>query len=488
LGCAAALFVARARGGEQNDWPGPVTRTDAAGRLESRNILGPLIFQEPSPEGGRVAGFRPFYVRRVNSKGELEETTVLYPIFYYRTYADMYQWSVFDLINRYGKTEGTGAGGEPRTFDIWPFYFSSDTGDPATSSQAVFPIGGRIEGRFGYGRISWTLFPLYAQIQRNNATSTYAPWPVVRIAGGFEKGFAVWPLYGRFEKPGVSDREYFLWPLAWNNTIQAAPEMAPGTAPTHQFGVFPFYTVERSSSLVNETYLWPFFGHTERTSPDNYHETRYFWPFLVWGRGDSRQVDRWGPFYTHSVAKGLDKTWYLWPLLRRTSWADGRIAQERYQFIYFLFWNQQQRDLLRPQAPPAQKTYLWPIVSTWDDGAGRRQVQVLSPFEGIFADNPRVREAWSPIFALWRYDQRAPGETRASLFWNAITWAKSESQGRSEFHLGPLVTAEASLAAKRVAIAGGLLGFEHKSDGPGWRLFCLEFRSGSHNLCAASTK
>lgn len=488
IGLSAAAFAAGAHGTEQNDWPGPVTLTDAAGHMESRDALGPLIFQEPSPEGGRVAGFRPFFVRWVNSKGEMEETTVLYPLFYYRTYSDMYEWSVVKLINRYGRREGSGAGGEARTFDIWPFYFSRSTGNLATSCYAVLPIAGVMEGHFGFDRISWVLFPIFAQTKERGAISTYAPWPIVRVERGTEKGFGVWPLFGRFEKPGVSSREYFLWPLGWNNTVAPAPESAPGTAPTHQFGFLPFFAIQHSPIFDDETYLWPFFGHTSRTSPVHYEETRYFWPLLVQGRGDARQVNRWGPFYTHSVSNGVDKTWVLWPLIRRTKWVDGTIAQVRTQVLYFLGWEQAQRDLARPQAAPAVKTYLWPLVSTWDNGAGRMQVQMLSPLEGMFADNPRIRETWSPFFALWRYDQRAPGETRTSLLWNAVTWAKSEREGRTEFHLGPLIAVERSTAAKRVAIAGGLLGFERRADGRGWRPFCFEFRPVSHNLYATSAR
>ena len=101
LGLTTAVFAAREAAGESNAWPGPVTQTDAAGKVVSWNALGPLLFDEPAPDGERVSGFRPFYVRRTAATGETAEVTVLYPFFHYRGYGESYAWSVFSLINRY---------------------------------------------------------------------------------------------------------------------------------------------------------------------------------------------------------------------------------------------------------------------------------------------------------------------------------------------------------------------------------------------------
>ena len=109
--------------------------------------MGPLFFSHPAAEGGRVSGFRPIYVQRNDAHGVVAEFTVLYPIYFYRSYGDTYESSVFDLINRYGRKDGAPASTrtEEQTFDIWPFYFSRETGDPATSYHAVFPIAGTIQ-------------------------------------------------------------------------------------------------------------------------------------------------------------------------------------------------------------------------------------------------------------------------------------------------------------------------------------------------------
>ena len=203
-------------------------------------------------------------------------------------------------------------------------------------------------------------------------------------------------------------------------------------------GFLPFYTRETAPGYVSENYLWPFFGYTERTIPYRYSEQRYFWPFFVQGRGDDRVVDRWGPFYTHSNIKGTDSTWVGWPFWHQTKFADGDIAQKKTQFFYFLYWSLDEQSVSRPNAAHAYKRHVWPLVSLWDNGAGSRQMQVPSPLEVFFPDNPDMRETWSPLFALYRYDRRATGETRTSLLWNAVTWRRDITGRLSEFHLGPL--------------------------------------------------
>jgi hypothetical protein len=172
--------------------------------------------------------------------------------------------------------------------------------------------------------------------------------------------------------------------------------------------------------------------------------------------------------------KGYEKSWYAWPLLRQARWIDEGVERSRSQFLYFVFWHEQQRLAARPAAAPASLTHLWPLFSQWDNGAGRYQWQLLSPFEVFFPDNAKVRQTWSPFFALARYDQQAPGQTRTSLLWNAVTWSRTADEDRTEFHFGPLVGVTRAGAERRVAIGNGLLGF-HRTAAGNWRAFWLEF-------------
>jgi len=478
FGLLAAPIAGRLIADEVNRWPVVVKQTGPAGTVESWNSLGPLLFnytfapgapvadahtrralgEQPAQPGDVISGFRPLYVQRRTPDGGLAEVTVLYPLFFYRSYGDYYTWSIFDLINRFGHKEDAppSIAPEGRTFDVWPFYFSRDTpGSPDTSYQGLFPIAGSMQGHLGYDELAWDIFPLYAKSVKGGAATTYTPWPIVRVTEGTEHGFAIWPLFGHNERPGVFTRSYWLWPLTWNNTIQPADDKPPGTPPKRQVGVLPFYTSERSADGANVNYLWPFFGYTDRTAPDHYHEMRYFWPFLVQGRGDDKYVDRTGPFYTHSIKKGVDKTWVLWPLWRQLKWTEAGVDETKTQFFFFLYSDLEQRSTTNPDALPAHKTFLWPLFSSWDNGAGRRQFQFPSVFDVFFPSNEEIRETWTPLATLVRHDESPFGGERTSLLWNAITWEKRPYDGVTTVQVGPLGWRRGSAA--------------------GWHFFWMEF-------------
>ena len=248
----------------------------------------------------------------------------------------------------------------------------------------------------------------------------------------------------------------------------------------------PFYMADRGPTLVTENYLWPFFGYTDRTAPFRDHVTRYFWPFLVQGRGENHYINRWGPVYTHSIIKGYDKTWIAWPLWRQARWEEDHLAQTKTQFFYFIYWGLEERSLTNPAAAPARKFHVWPLVSVWDNGAGRSQWQAPSPLEVFFPHSDEVRESWTPLFSLIRHSQSAPGETRTSLLWDAITWEHSAAQNRAEFHLGPLVGVERSPYGRRVTLFGGLLGWSRRPADRHWQVFGLEFSRNHPKLASKS--
>ncbi len=472
---AALLTAATLHGGEENGWPLFVKQTPPDAPNESRQYLGPLVFSKHA--AGEVHGIRPVYLHaEVEGK---ESTSLLYPLFTWEKQPGYRKFSFFQLVNvRHADEPGQA---DEDSFDVWPFYFSKETGDPAESYRALFPIAGTVKHRFGKDGLTWYVFPLYLHSEKSGLKTTTAPWPFLRfISGAGHHGFEFWPLFGHRGRADDYDRQFYLWPLIYKSARHLdQPE------PTVSLGVLPFYTRDTGPGLISETYAWPFFGYTHRTKPYRYDEQRYFWPLLVQGRGDQRQINRWAPFYTHSIIKGYDKTWVAWPFYRHAEWADEAIAQEKNQFLYFLYYSQTQRSLTNPSAAPAHKTHLWPLFSSWDNGAGRRQLQVLSPFEVFFPTNDVIRQLYTPLFALYRYDRQDAATERHSLLWSAITWRRSATD--RAFHLGPLFSVQAGPEQKRVAFGAGLFGWQRRPGETRSRFFLFDFPRKSANKTAATT-
>jgi len=90
--------------------------------------------------------------------GQTTESDFLYPLLTHHTDATGSRWSLLELINSQQPKPSAPPQERGRSFDFWPIYFSRDTGDPATSYHAVFPLQGTMINRLGYDRISWTLF------------------------------------------------------------------------------------------------------------------------------------------------------------------------------------------------------------------------------------------------------------------------------------------------------------------------------------------
>ena len=486
LGLSAAALVARAQPAEReyNLWPAKVHYRDPGkGGADTWTGAGPFLFRTPAADtqGNTASGFRPFWVQLHGPQGEFRAGYALYPLFSYTLYEDTYRWSVFELVRRWGRRPDAPAPQSVfdlrREFEVFPFWFSRESGDPELSYRALFPIYGTVKNKLIFERLSWTLFPFYVENEKRGAVTTSTPWPIIRVTRGAAHGWGVWPLFNYVDRPGVSRHETYLWPFGFNVTRHPTADDPPGTPPRRSVGALPFYVRQTGPGYASEDFLWPFFGYTKRTQPVDYDERRFLWPFFVQGRGE-RYVNRFAPFYTHSIKKSYDKQWFLWPLLRHAQWTEAGVARTRTQLAYFLYWNEEQRPANNRDAAPADLTHVWPLFSHWDNGAGRRQWQFLSPFEVFFPRNDTIRQVWSPLLALARHEQRAPGDERTSLLWNAITWERQAREERSELHIGPLLGVTRESGERRISIGNGLLGFR-RSPGSGWRMFWLDFPAKS---------
>src|SRR5260221_13207680 len=155
---AAAAVRAQPVEREQNLWPVTVKFQDAALSPQSWTGAGPFLFRKAAADAEDLTakGFRPFWVQLNRNQGDFRAGYFLYPLFSYAVDDTTYRWSLFELIRQSGRRAEAG----PPTSDfdrrkdmeVFPFWFSRESGDPELSYRALFPIQGTLRHRLGFER------------------------------------------------------------------------------------------------------------------------------------------------------------------------------------------------------------------------------------------------------------------------------------------------------------------------------------------------
>jgi hypothetical protein len=426
-GLALIVLLSTGHAAETNFWPAYVRRAEpVSAQPDQITGLGP-VFSKKESSTRKILSIRPFYTSFHDLESGDYSAHVLYPLVNWKREGDRKATQAVLLRESRAKERDPD---DLVNFQLFPVLFIRDTPDPEASYFAVFPVGGELKDRFWRDRISFALWPLYVRTEKGDETRIHVPYPFVQtLHGPNSSGFGLWPIYGHFERDNDYERTWALWPLFYNLRDDLDKEV-----PYERFGVLPFYHRETGDGLKSETFIWPFFGYTREQEPRVvYSENRYLWPLFVQGRGEEKHVNRWMPFYTHESRPGREKNWYLWPFLNTETRVAEGVRTERDTFLYFLF-----RDERRIHADTTERlTTVWPLASAWDDGRGRKQVQFLDPFTVFFPSNRKVKENWSPLFALYRYDESA-GSARHSLLWDMLVYERDLSAGARSFYLGPV--------------------------------------------------
>lgn len=476
LGCGVfGAFIQPAEAVVINNWPFFLKVEDEQG-VPVRYESFARIYEKSEQGGETVTALRPFWVKFEDEAAESTHSFWLPPLvsYYEDPKGDSFQF--FSFIQR-ERTQVGEDGTEARRSMVFPIWFHSESpGNPEGSHTGLFPLAGSVNDFFFFGRVRWFLFPLYASFERGVEKKQYAPWPIVQSqtsSDGLSGGGGVWPLYTHFYREGddssAYQKHFFLWPLIFHVKDEMDREQ-----PRIREGVLPFYSRESSSHSKELNVLWPFFGHGYDEEPEYYEETRYFWPLFVQGRGDEDYLNRWAPFYSYSNYGGTEKWWYLWPLVRIRQSEDKGMLVRRSQLLYLLYWNETQWEARSDNARTASKTHVWPLYSGYDNGAGLKQAQILSPLNVFYPNSKSVRALYSPMFALFRYqhDENSNHTVQTALF-NMVS---EETRGdRTRFSIGPLFEHETAPGEAKTQLLRGLLGISEKNDKKSFQLLWFHF-------------
>jgi hypothetical protein len=430
-----------------NFWPIFTHRdSDEFDRRAELNILGPIFGNSLTAANERILSIRPLFTGFEPEAYRQGHFHVVYPIFNFYQQTQGWSWHFLNLVSMRRNSEF-----DATNFQVFPFLFYNRTTNPKANYYAFWPIGGVLKNRLFRDRIEFALWPLYVQTVRGDETRTHTPWPFIqRLSGPESKGFGFWPFYGHFERENSYDKTWAAWPFYYNYKENLDEEV-----PYERFGILPFYHRETGLGLKSESYLWPFFGYTKEFAPRPlYNEIRYFWPFIVQGRGEEKYVNRLLPLYANEERPNYQKRWYLWPLLKTEDTSYGGFRREKTSLLYFLYWDEKQFL----QTGQARKTFLWPLMGYWNDGNGRKQFQTLDPLSVFFRQNEKIRENWTPLFSLYRYDSRY-GDSRHAFLWDLIVIERGRDD-TGAFYLGPLFEYVNDGATGHWGVLKGLIGVE----------------------------
>ncbi|OIO59799.1 MAG: hypothetical protein COZ46_00555 [Verrucomicrobia bacterium CG_4_10_14_3_um_filter_43_23] len=436
-----------------NGWPVRVLETDdQTGDWKRLQMAGPFLEQQKG-----IRALRPGTAIFDNPAVGGQEAHYLYPLWNYYYEEHNLRWDVFSLMT-FDKTWYDGKVKSQR-FNIFPVYFAQQTDNPDTSYHGVFPVSGNVRNYFGADKISWAFFPVSLQVENEDQKRYSFPWPFIRWQEGATPqtgGGAAWPLVGHFYKQGKYDHQFGGWPF-----IYSYRDDLDSNTPKLRQAVLPFYALETGPKKDSLTWIWPFFSHIEGKEEPTYVEDQFLWPLVIKARGKERHITQALPFYAYSKLKDREKQWFLWPLMKQTQWNERGLRIDRQQLLFFLVWREKQHSIANPELAPAEKTHVWPLYSYWDNGAGEKQFQFLSPFEVFFPGNRTVREAYTPLFALYRYQEKPNGDLYRGFLFNLIIYESTETHAK--FSFGPIFETRKDAEGESFQLFKGLIGYEKKN-------------------------
>ncbi|RME73754.1 MAG: hypothetical protein D6776_06475 [Planctomycetota bacterium] len=313
------------------------------------------------------------------------------------------------------------------------------------SYLTILPFGGTLKGKFGKDHIGWVLPPLYVYARDHVVGGTKIShnilFPLVNwVHGGGYAGFRILPLYAhytRHDREGrlAWERTNILWPL-WSSY-----RLNVNTRGKEQRGWFlwPLFGRYEGPGTSGWEALWPLFRYREnRTTYGGgpYWELRAPFPFVIVGRGrTSRRTDLW-PLWGHrerrlslSFGKGYDaweRYFALWPIWR---WERHDTPQFRDRKWYFLplLWSYA-RDPQPGRDGPSTRTFkLWPLLRYKRHADGRTTLNLISPL--WFNDPEGAFEAiYNPLTRI--YERQSRGERK----WLLLLWGLYQQHETARSH------------------------------------------------------
>jgi hypothetical protein len=387
LGCAA-------RGPEGSPFRAglwPLWSGDAyawAGARESR-ALGPFVHWEETGSERRLE-LRPLVSTRRSA--ELDRVDLLYPVAARRATPDRHQSRLFWLARTRSELDGER---EEVTFGL---AFRGRTRE-GSGYGGLFPLRGTFRERFGFDRLRFSLWPLFARGERGSYVETQILWPFFAFGSGDgDFKLRVWPLFGVERRSGVFEHRFWLWPF-----FHARRDHLDTARPERSWYAVPFYGRRDRGALHTRFYLFPLAARQWHARRDDVFRVDLLWPIFSRARAGDRRLLALRPLWL-AQSSGAGSRWSL--LLHLAGRATHRTThleeslEERWTYALWFGRFGERTEGARTQ----RRAELWPLFrrySVREHGRERGFARVpwLLPVKGLEPDG--WDRHWNKLFELY---------------------------------------------------------------------------------------
>jgi hypothetical protein len=393
-----------------NFWPIFQYTSDPIEGTQELAGLGPFFLWKKDPHQTQW-GVRPFISWTENEKDSFRRLEFPYPIGKYLVRQGEKK-GYLSPLSLYREEESDGK--RRWDFQLFPFFMGQTVQEEGYAG--IFPFLGRLLDRYGKEEIRFYFWPLYSESVEEGTRTTNLIWPFFSLTeGGRKKGFRFWPFYGQREEVGVSQMEFFVWPIFIKQRRAMDTE-----DPVDERIFFPLYVSKDSKRFEQRTYLWPFFSLTKDRLTD-FEQLDLPWPIFQLLKGEDLHGIKFFPLFGDKIKTGeMRRTFFLYPLYQLEEDRMGEV-QEKTLRILLLSRIRIEKNL--QGEGKGESIRLWPFFDYEKEESGETSFSLFYLFP--FKDEGFERNLF-PLFRLFRWEKDSRGNCSTHLLWGLYKGIKKE--------------------------------------------------------------
>jgi hypothetical protein len=451
------LSIAQERPISLNFWPLFQYNSDPTEGVREIEGLGPFFLWRRDPHRTQW-GIRPLLYNTEDVSGPLWRFEFLYPFGKYQVKEGEKKGYLIPL-SLYREEEFDGK--RKWDFQFFPFFIGET--EKGEDYFGIFPFFGTLLERYGKEEIRFYFWPLYSQSKKEEVMTTHLLWPFFSfIEGEKKRGYRFWPIYGQREEIGVSQAEFFLWPIFIRQRKGMDTE-----DPVEERMIFPFYVSKESKRFDSKTYLWPFFSYA-RDRLTGFEQLDLPWPIFQLLKGENLQGIKIFPLYGNKVKEGeMRRTFILYPLYQLE---EDRMGDVQERTIRILLLSRIRTDESIQGVKKEHSLRIWPFFDYEREEPGRETFSFFYLFP--FKEEGFERNLF-PLFRIFRWEKDPQKGTSTNFLWGF--YRRVEKEGLDFWEVAHLVGVKRGKGWKTISFLKGL--FFYQSDGKtsDLRLFYLPF-------------